>query len=341
MNDFFTAIRRFLTEYLPDQRCCSPNTIRSYRQALNLFVAYLRTTRNLAVADIDFPRIDRHVIIEFLDWLERERGCAATTRNQRLMALRAFFSYAGFLDCAHVSLSLELAAVPAKKAPGKLIEPLTEAALQTLLQQPDTTRTAGQRNQVFMILMYDSAARCSELTSLRVRDLRLDTTHPVVYLHGKGGKTRIVPLLARTAEHCRQHLRRCHGDEPAGSDAFMFFTTIHGQRQPMSADTVAAFLNAYGQSACTTCPEMPKRVHPHMLRHTRAMHLYRQGLPLPLLADYLGHASIESTRIYAYADTEMKRIAIEKADPLHNQTPPSQPIWTGDEDMILKLSGLT
>jgi integrase/recombinase XerD len=95
MNDFFTAIRRFLTEYLPDQRCCSPNTIRSYHQALNLFVAYLRTTRNLAVTDIDFPRIDRHVIIEFLDWLQHERGCAATTRNQRLMALRAFFAYAG------------------------------------------------------------------------------------------------------------------------------------------------------------------------------------------------------------------------------------------------------
>src|SRR5262249_55437296 len=102
---------------------------------------------------------------------------------------------------------------------------------------------------------------------LCVRDLRLDTAHPVVYLHGKGGKTRIVPLLARTAEHCRQHLRRCHRDEPASSDAFVFFTTIHGQRQPVSADTVAAFLNAYAQSAGATCPEMPKRVHPHMLRH--------------------------------------------------------------------------
>jgi integrase len=109
----------------------------------------------------------------------------------------------------------------------------------------------------------------------------------------------------------------------------------------VSADTVAAFLTAYGRSARAICPEMPKRVHPHMLRHTRAMHLYRQGLPLPLLADFLGHASIESTRIYAYADTEMKRIAIEKADPLHNQTPPSQPVWAGDEDTILKLAGLT
>jgi integrase/recombinase XerD len=340
MNDFFTAIRRFLAEYLPDQRCCSPDTIRSYRHALNLLVGYLRTTRHLAVADIDFARIDRHVIIEFLDWLQRERGCADTTRNQRLMALRSFFSYAGFLDCAHVALSLELAAVPAKNAPGKIVEWLPEAALQALLQQPDTTTTAGRRNQVFLILMYDSAARCGELTGLRVHDLRLDTTHPVVYLHGKGGKTRIVPLLTRTAEHCRQHLRRCHGDEPAGSDAFVFFTTIHGQRQPVSADTVAAFLTAYARSARATCPEMPERVHPHMLRHTRAMHLYRQGMPLSLLADFLGHASIESTRIYAYADTEMKRAAIEKADPLHNQTPPPEPIWAGDDDMILKLAGL-
>jgi site-specific recombinase XerD len=261
----------------PTSGVAARDTIRSYRHALNLFVGYLRTTRSLAVADIDFPGIDRHVVIEFLDWLQRERGCADRTRNQRLMALRSFFSYAGFLDCAHVALSLELAAVPTKNSPGKIVEVLAEAALQALLQQPDTTTTAGRRNQVFMILMYNSAARCGELTGLRVRDLRLDTTHPVVYLHGKGGKTRIVPLLARTAEHCRQHLRRCHGDEPAGSDAFVFFTTIHGQRQPMSTDTVAAFLNAYGQSARTTCPEMPKRFHPHMLRHTRAMHLYRQG----------------------------------------------------------------
>jgi len=137
MNDFFTAIRRFLAEYLPEQRCCSPNTIRSYRQALNLFVAYLRTTRNLAVADIDFPRIDRHVVIEFLDWLQRERRCAATTRNQRLMALRAFFSYAGFLDCAHVSLSLQLAASP----PGVA----TRAPVSRQMGQPPERGRPGSR----------------------------------------------------------------------------------------------------------------------------------------------------------------------------------------------------
>src|SRR5258706_5901250 len=133
-----------------------------------------------------------------------------------------------------------------------------------------------------MILTYCSQAQSSKLTSLCDRDLSLDSPPPGVVLPVKAAKPRTVPLVPRPAEHCRRHLRRCHGDEPAGSDAFMFFTTIHGQRQPMSADTVAAFLNAYGQSARATCPEMPKRVHPHMLRHTRAMHLYRPGLPLPL-----------------------------------------------------------
>jgi site-specific recombinase XerD len=341
MNEFFTAIRRFLTEHLPDQRCCQPNTTRSYRQALNLFVTYLRTIRAIPVADIDFPIIDRHVVTEFLDWLEQDRHCSATTRNQRLMALRAFFAYAGFLDATHVAISLELAGIVTKKTPGRIVEPLTEQALRTLLQQPDTTTVAGRRNQTLMIVMYDTAARCGELTGLRVRDLNLDPNRPTVHLHGKGGKTRIVPLLPKTAEHCRQHLRRCHHGEPADSDDYVFFTTIHGQHQPVSADTVAAFMKAYGQSARATCPETPERVHPHMLRHTRAMHLYRQGLPLPLLADYLGHASIESTRIYAYADTEMKRAALAKANPLGANTPPIQPIWESNEDMILTLAGLT
>ena len=339
MNEFFTAIRRFLVEYLPNQRCCSPNTIRSYRQALHLFVTYLRTARGLTITDISFATIDRHVVIEFLDWLEHERGCAATTRNQRLMALRAFFAYAGFLDTAHLAVSLNLAAVPVKKVPGTIVPHLSEAALQTLLQQPDTTTPTGRRNQVFMILMYDSAARCGEVTELRVRDLRLDAKHPTVHLRGKGDKTRIVPLLARTADHCRQHLRRFHGTELSGDEP-LFFTKIHGRRQHLSADTVAAFVKAYGESARAACLEVPQRVHPHMLRHTRAMHLYRQGLPLSLLADYLGHASIESTRIYAYADAEMKRAAIQKADPLSDQQSRSEPIWEGDEDMILKLSGL-
>ena len=108
----------------------------------------------------------------------------------------------------------------------------------------------------------------------------------------------------------------------------------------MSIDTAEAFVKKYGESAKRDCPDMPGRVTPHMLRHTRAMHLYRQGVPLVLVAEYLGHTSVETTQIYAYADTEMKRIAIEKADAARSGTPAPTPIWANNEDMILKLCGL-
>jgi site-specific recombinase XerD len=340
MNEFFKTIRSFLTEYLPNQRCYSKNTVFSYKQALNLFVAYLREVRGLSVKQIDFIRIDRDVVLAFLDWLERERRCGASTRNQRLMVLRSFFAYAAVLDCTQVALHLEMSAIPIKKAPVEVVEFLTESALEALFKQPVINKRLGVRNRFFMILMYDTGARCSELLNLKIRDLRLDTKHPLVYLRGKGGKTRIVPLLEKTVMHCRQYLQRFHVAEPMDSNAFVFVTTSHGIRQPMSIDTAETFVKKYGASARHDCPEMPERLTPHMLRHTRAMHLYRQGVPLVLVAEYLGHTSVETTKIYAYADTEMKRAAVEKATHTSFGSPTSEPIWVYDEDMIIKLSGL-
>ena len=108
----------------------------------------------------------------------------------------------------------------------------------------------------------------------------------------------------------------------------------------MSADTVALFLEKYGAMACRVCHEVPPHIHAHMLRHTRAMHLYHQGMPMMLLSEYLGHASEETTKVYAYADTEMKRAAIDKADIVRGNAPTPVPVWINDEEMILKLSGL-
>lgn len=182
MNDFFKAVRGYLLEYLPKQRCCSENTIKSYRNALNLLVEYLRTEKQLTVSHIDFSLFNRNLILEYLDWLENVRNCGATTRNQRLMVIRAFFKYAG------VALQFEAKGIPTKKTPGRIVEFLSEDALQTLLSQPDVRKRTNLRNRFFMTLMYETAARCDELLSMKVRDLRLDVRHPVVYLTGKGTK---------------------------------------------------------------------------------------------------------------------------------------------------------
>lgn len=340
MNDFFKTVRSFLLEYLPNQRCFSENTVRAYRQALNLFVKFLRENQGMTIKKIQFEAINREVILYFLDWLEAERRCCAGTRNHRLMVLRSFFDYAGKIDCTQVALSLTVQDIPIKATQSKIVEYLSETALETLLKQPEPLKRKGLRNLFFMILMYDTAARCGELLGMKVRDLRIHAQHPIAYLHGKGGKTRTVPLLARTVQHCERYLRIFHPGEASDSEKPLFYTTIHGMQNPMSPDAVALFLKNYGEMACGICPEVPVHIHPHMLRHTRAMHLYHQGMPMMLLSEYLGHASEETTKIYAYADTEMKRRAIDKADAVRGGNVPPNPVWVDDEEMILKLSGL-
>lgn len=340
MSDFFRVVRSFLLEYLPSQRCFSPNTIRSYQQALNLFVLYLRTKQNLGVQKIQFSILNREMILGFLDWLEAERDCCASTRNQRLMALRSFFDYAGILDCAQIALSMSVQKIPSKNAQGKVVEFLSERALEVLLKQPILKQRSELRDSFFMVLMYDTAARCGELLSMKICDLRLNTQNPVAYLHGKGNKTRVVPLLGKTVKHCERYLQSFHPHEPLDSKKPLFYTVIHEMQHQMSADTVALFLKKYSFRAQSVCPEVPLHLHAHMLRHTRAMHLYRQGMPIMLLSEFLGHTSVETTKIYAYADTEMKREAIGKADILRKSSLPVAPVWNNNEEMILRLSGL-
>ena len=340
MNDFFDAVRRYLLDYLPKQRCLSENTILFYRQTLNLFVSYMRDDIGIGIIELTFSRIDRDTILNFLAWLENVRGCSASTRNQRLMALRSFLDFAGQIDCAQTVLYLSACSISSKEARGRIVEFLTEPALTTMLQQPDPSKPKDLRNLVFMILMYDIAARCSELLDMKVCDLRLGTKHPIAYLHGKGRKTRTVPLLNRTIQHCRQYLNKFHPDKDDHSKAPLFYTVIHGVQQKMSPDTVAAFFAKYGNMAKSVSPEVPEHIHPHMMRHTRAMHLYQSGMPMVLLLQYLGHAQVETTMIYAYADTEMKCNAIHKINTACKSKFISDEIWADDEEMILKLSGL-
>lgn len=340
MNDFFRIVKRYLLEYLPLQRNFSENTVKSYRQGLNLFVTYLRDVAGIPVNRITFSECTREAVLGYLDWLSAERHCSPTSVNQRLMILRSFLKYAGETDCTFVAFGMDVATVPTRKTKGRQVDFLTEPALKALLAQPNVGTKAGHRNQFFMILMYDVAARCGELLNLTLRYLRYDELRPVVFLHGKGNKTRSVPLLPETVAHCRQYVRMFHGDNPQDKDALVFYTKNHGANTQMSADTVALFMKNYATLAREAHPDFPKNLHPHMLRHTRAMHLYRQGMPIHLLSEFLGHANFETTKIYAHADTEMKRTAVAKADIVRQGMPAAEPIWMDDEDIIFKLSGL-
>ncbi len=335
---FFRLVRDFLLVYLPKNRCYSPLTVKSYREALQLLRTYLKDDRGLAWTQITFDCLDHQTVTEFLAWLENTRHCSVASRNQRLAALKSFVKYAAQEDVSLTEAYTELCKVPAKKTPRAAIGYLSENALASLLAQPDPTTHRGLRNQFLLILLYDTAARIQELLDLRLRDLHLQDPVPCVYLHGKGAKTRAVPLLTKTVQHLHRYLQEFHrtDDDP---DAWLFYTVIKGQVGPMSSDTVAQFLNRYGTTAQEHCADVPDRVHPHLFRHSRAMHLYQAGMPLSYIKDFLGHASVDTTDIYATADVTMLKTALEKvrSDPAE-QT--EAPVWEDNEELLLQLCGL-
>ena len=340
-SNFFKAIRSFLTVYLPTQKCCSEHTIKAYREVLNSFVSFLQYQKNLKLKDISFSTIDNTTVTDFLDHLQYSKQISAATRNHRLAVLRSFFKYAGAFDCSVFETRIALESIPQQKGVSKTVEYLSENALKCLLQQPSTQRQTDYRNLVLMSLMYDSAARCSEILNLKIKDLRLDEQNPTIYLFGKGEKMRIVPLMNVTAMHCRKYIEQFHPLQSRNPEDYLFYTTIHGQRNMMSPDNVAYFMNKYGKMAKRICDEIPDKVHPHQLRHTRAIHLYRNGMPLYLLSEFLGHSNSETTKIYAYADTEMKRKAIQRIEEKCKTTTDfEEPIWKDDGAMLRKLCGL-
>ena len=179
------------------------------------------------------------------------------------MALRSFFKYAGKEDCALIEAQIELSNVPVPKFRPKIVGYFSEAALKVLLEQPNLSNIRGIRNRFFMILMYDTAARVSEMLDLKVKDIQFHQNNAIVYLTGKQSKTRVVPIMEKTVEHYRDYMALFHSSDTFKNDDYLFYTTIHGKRTQMSPDNVSSFIKAYGESAKLTCSEIPLRVHPH------------------------------------------------------------------------------
>lgn len=339
---FFRMIRDFLTVYLPKQKAASPNTIKAYRDTINIFLDYLKMTCSIPLQKIDFQCITQKHIEDFLEWLESKRSYQVSSRNQRLSGLKSFYRYAASKDKTLMIYYQEILNIPKKKQPkSHEIEFFSESALQSILEEPDIQKKNGYRDLIFMILLYDTAARLQELLDIHLQEIHLESENPYIILTGKGKKTRLVPIMKKTTEHLKKYVERFHLTS-YGSD-FLFYISRKGQRFAMSPDNAEKFVKKYGISAHIKNSEVPERLFPHLFRHSRSMHLYRNGMPLPLLAEWLGHAQLETTiTYYANADTKMKKEAIEKAtsglNPLFQDNPKIS--WEDDDEILKKLYGL-
>ncbi|MFY1633696.1 tyrosine-type recombinase/integrase [Solwaraspora sp. WMMB335] len=307
-TDFAVFLRRFLTTHLAGLRGYSPNTIASYRDTFKLLIVYLRDDQAVPPQKLTLDHIDAAAITGFLNWLEAGRRNSVSTRNQRLAAINSFCTWMQTEDPTRMARYQDILAIPAKKQPRPCVNHLTVEQTRLLLAQPDRSTRRGRRDATLLATLYDTAARVQELADLTVRDLRLE--HPAMAaLTGKGDKTRHVPLMVNTTAILADYLAEHRLDKPGHDDHPMFFNQ---HRTKLSRGGIAWIIRKY--LAGTNTPRLAAaNVSPHTLRHSKAMHLYEAGVPLPYIRDILGHVDLSTTEIYTRASTEAKRKALEAA----------------------------
>lgn len=305
-TDFAVSLRRFLTDHLAGLRGYSTNTIVSYRDAFKLLICYFRDQRSIPPDKLTLERIDAAAITGFLDWLRTSRGNSASTCNQRLAAIDSFFTWMQTQDPARMACYQDILAIPASRHDQPAVAHLSVDQTRRLLAAPDRSTRAGRKDATLLATLYDTAARVQELADLTVRDIRVD--HPAMAaLTGKGRKTRHVPLDANTTALLTAYLTEQHLDSPGTEDHPVFFNQ---HRAKLSRGGIAWILAKY--QTRTADPAVTNAdLSPHTLRHSRAMHLYDAGVPLPYIRDILGHVDLSTTEIYARASTEAKRKALE------------------------------
>ncbi len=311
-NDFATYLSAYFLKYMPARTGYSDNTIKSYRDTFIIFLRYCNNELSIKPEKMDFTRINRNMIEDFLSWLECQKKYSVSTRNLRLAALHAFFRYIQLESPEYMELCSSILAIKSKKAPVTEINYLSIEGIKALLSMPDTTIRSGRRDLSVLALMYDTGARVQEIADLQVIDIRIKTPS-TIRLTGKGNKTRIIPLMPQTMSIMKKYMDD-YGllDETKGVEPLFF----NRKREKLTRAGLSYILNKYAEKAMAENKNsFSDKMSPHVLRHSKAMHLLESGVNLIYIRDFLGHSSVTTTEIYAKSNPEIKRKAIEEASP--------------------------
>lgn len=334
-TDFSYHLTKYLSIYLPGMQGLSSNTIASRRDAFTLLLGFCKEVKGVPVEKVEIKTLSVQLIIDFLDWLENNRKCCASTRNQRLTSIKAFFKYLQTETPEYILLCQQIMSVPLKKTVNRNICYLTLDGIKSILDSIDTTSRTGRRDLVLLSVLYDSGARVQELADLTVGDIRLQKPE-TISLTGKGKKSRIVPMMQPTAKLLKQYLSENNLGSPSHK-LYPLFCNRSGNK--LSRAGIAYVLKKYVCIAKVTYPTLlPDVVSVHSLRHSKAMHMLQAGVPLIYIRDFLGHEEISTTEVYAKCDGKMKREALESAYCEMRST--KLPVWHQDNNLMSWLKSL-
>ena len=310
-NDFAIRLTAFLSQYLAAQRNVSPHTIKAYRDAFKLLLYYCRDHHGRSAERLSLDFLDASLVLAFLEHLQSQRHCSARTRNHRLSALHAFFRYLQTEEPERMVQCQRILAIPLQRCAQPALNYLCKEDLSAILAQPNLATPWGRRDAVLLSLLYDTAARVQELVDLSVGDVRLDTPAQI-RLTGKGRKARVVPLLSATVTLLSDYLEEQQLNRPERLAYPLFWNR---RRERLTRSGIRYILAKYAHQARTQSKSLPRKITPHLLRHSKAMHLLHAGNPTTVIQAILGHADLRTTDLYARANLEMKRQALERASP--------------------------
>ncbi len=328
-TDLSKYLSDFLSRYLPVERGASPHTITAYRDSFILLLNFLRDEKGQRIEKLTLQKIKKPIIVEFLNWLQQERGCSASTRNARLAAIHAFYRYVQYEYPDGLYDYQQILSIRTKNIQKQSMTYLTIDGIKLLLRQPDTTTKKGRRDVALLSLIYDSGARVQEIIDLTPASLRLDKPITIKII-GKGNKARLVPMLEAQVELLKQYIKEHHLDKPSANRYPLFFNS---RKEKLTRAGINYIIGKYFQLAKQENQAiLPDRITCHSLRHSKAMHLLQAGVNLVYIRDILGHVSVKTTEIYAKADSKHKREALEKA--YVDVSPKEKPLWDNNENLI-------
>ncbi len=334
-TDFAKCLTGYLAEYLPTQRYLSANTIKSYSDVFRLLLRYCKDECGINIDRITLKQLDRRRMDDFLHWLSSVRGNSVSTVNQRLAVIHAFFEYVRMEEPQLMLHCQKILEIRFRRAPKPAVAYLSADALEMILSLPDTSTPQGRRDLTLLALLYDTGARVQELADLTVRGIRLETPASVT-LCGKGRKTRVVPLMQQTKELLKHYFEEKKFDAVVDCDQPLFYNK---QRKKLTRAGISYIVEKYVSQARNSSHDIPEKVTPHVIRHTKAMHLVQANVNLIYIRDFLGHVDVHTTEIYAKAEPEVKRKALEKASELIHL--PTQASWVQNSNLMDWLNSLS
>lgn len=308
-SEFSALVQRFFCERLINQLDVSKRTIEAYRDTFRLLFGFIESRNGCTPSDMTILDFDADLVLNFLNYLETERGNCVRTRNARLAAIRSFFQFISLEVPERMALINRVLAIPMKRFDRPSVRYLSKEEIRVLLSIPDQKTWIGRRDNVMFTTLYNTGARVSELVGIRVRNISFVGRSASISLHGKGRKERCVPLWNTTSRLLKQWMK-----EISDNSATPLFPDVNGNA--LSRSGVEFRLKCCAKKGTQICPSLGKQsVSPHLIRHTTAMHMLHAGVDISVIAMWLGHESIQTTHLYMEADLKTKEIAMSRLEP--------------------------